>query len=197
MGGAIRAVPEPTLNIELVTLEQDLLYSDRKKDINSYKDNLMNTRRMTTLTIGCALFLLLAASAARADKSYSVTLYNGLVEATGNGGCTCQPVSATCWTQDGSGAKLQTRNPLNGYTPQTLTFKLTDKQGTCTSIDVTATCHYFQTTWTNKGRASQTSHSSWADETTTASLGCQAVQIIITEGTSGNTTYQRLATVCR
>jgi hypothetical protein len=153
----------------------------------------LNTRLMAAMTGVCGVLLFCWALGASAGD-YSVTLNNKIFQTTNETGSSCNPVSLTYWS-GGTGSKAQTSRPLSANSPQTLTIR---NAGSCSSLEITATCHYFQTVFTNKGRPSQTAYSHWVDDTKTQGFSCcHTVDIGIAESTAGNVTYQVLGITCR
>jgi len=151
----------------------------------------MRTLYLSCLTLVCLISSLTPAAWA---ADYSVTVAN-VIHKTINNDNSCAPVSITCWNTNGNGAKLQLPEALSRYAPGTVTFK----GMTCTSLDIIATCRYFQTIYTNKGRLSETSHGQWANDTRTASCSanCHNAEIAITEVTAGNTSTQYPVINCK
>jgi hypothetical protein len=114
-----------------------------------------------TITI-CSFFLLVLLNPAFAGD-YSVTIANKLPS-----GATCNQVRLTYWS-GGNGSQANSSSPLRGYSPQTLTIK---SASSCSSVELQVSCRYFQTTYTNYGRLSQTAWSQWVNETKVQNIAC-------------------------
>ena len=127
----------------------------------------MNGKRIAaTLVIAC--FCLVCLSQEAWSGSFSVTATNNIYKISNNSANPCSPVILNYWS-GGNVSKAQLPNPLNSYSPQILTVS---NVGSCSSIDITASCHFFATQYTNYGKMSQTGWSRWVDETKTQSLSC-------------------------
>lgn len=148
--------------------------------------------RFLILVAGTCLFLSIP-TASLAD--YTMSVSNGIRKTTNETGSSCSPVSVTCWSANGNGTKQQLPAPLGPYSPHTFSFRNTS----CASLDITVSCHFFKTVYTNKGRMSETSHGSWADESKTQTCpgGSHKAEVGLTEGVSGNITYQTLSITCQ
>lgn len=125
---------------------------------------------------------------------YSVTVSNTIRRTTNEVGSSCNPLYLTYWA-GGNGTRAQASNTLGVYSPQTVTIK---NAGSCSSLEITATCHYFQTSYTNKGKLSETSWGHWVDETKTQSIpcGCHAASVGLALVQQGSVTNTVMAITC-
>jgi hypothetical protein len=127
----------------------------------------MKSMTVVKVVVLCCIFLLVSFHEARAGD-YSVAFTNDIKKTTNEAGSSCSSISINYWSGT-NGKKVQSSSTLGAYSPQTLTIK---NAGACSSLDITATCHYWQTSYTNYGKMSQYSSSYWVYETKTQSFGC-------------------------
>ena len=135
----------------------------------------------------CGIFLLVSIHEASA-ADYSVKVSNTIRNTTNEVASVCNPVYLSYWA-GATGTRAQASDTLGAFNPQTLTVRNT---GACSSMEITATCHYFQTSYTNKGKLSETSWGHWVDETKTQSIpcGCHAASVglaLVQQGSVANT----------
>lgn len=142
--------------------------------------------RFLILVAGACLFLSIP-TASMAENSF--TLSNKLFKMEHGLYGTCQSVKVTCWSNDGNGFRKTLPRPLIWSSPQSLTLA-----GSCDSLDVTVTCHYFKST-----RASGIGHMAWVDESKTQTCpgGSHGAEIGTTEVRSGSSVYDTLKITCQ
>lgn len=155
----------------------------------------MNGMKTVMAMVFCSVFFLLSSHEALA-ADYSVTATNNIykIYKGANPGSPCQLVRLEYWS-GGNGSRAELPSALGMYTPQTLTVK---NVHSCSSLELTATCHYFQTSYTHYGQLSQTSWSQWVDETKTQTIpcGCHAVSIELELADQGTVKNTVLKIVC-
>lgn len=124
----------------------------------------------------CGVFMLSSLHTAW-PGDYSVSVRNNVHKLLNDPPATCSPISLTYWSGS-DGAKAQSSETLYYTTPMTLTIK---NAGSCSSMDLTVRCHYFQTIFNYYG-----SSGSWVDETKTQSIPCgnHAASIVLTRNGS-------------
>jgi hypothetical protein len=144
-------------------------------------------RKSIVATLVIAGFCLFFLSQESWSADYSVTAANNIYQTTNETGSSCSSVILNYWSGS-SGSRTQSSGTLSGRSSQTLTIR---NAGSCSSIDISASCHYFGTAYTNYGKLSQTALSRWTDETKTQSLSCcHNVSIglkVVTAGSNANT----------
>ncbi len=153
----------------------------------------MKSMTVAIMAALCSVFLLVSFHEAQ-SADYSVTISNDIYKTNNNMGNTCNPVTLIYWSS-GIGKKTQLSNAL-GISKQTLTIT---GAGSCSSLDLTVTCHYFQTNYYHKGQKSEESWGRWVDESKTQSFTCchTASIGVALNNLGGNVTNQLLNITCQ
>ena len=154
----------------------------------------MKSLKVVKIAALCGMFLLISFHEAQ-SADYSLQVVNEMYKGNNDVGNTCNPVTLAYWGTNGSGSRVSLPSGL-GYRSQTLTV---NNAGSCSSMDLTIKCHYLKTNYVNKGRASETSYSSWVDEDKSQSLacGCHGVVVGLQLVTQGSSSYQALKITCQ